>query len=166
MAGCFWGHALVFHNEKGWASPVPMASWVQGDHSLHISPAKPAFEGCHAKQQVLTSSLGMYPASNSRAGSTLRPSSSSTRVLSLPCPGGDQCRCQLPFFRTGYRKVMVNGLREWVVLAGFVLKVLTGTRSPNRWSQPKSQISESPDMLKLRLIYMRPGQTLAPTQKC
>ena len=69
-AGCFWGHTLVFHNEKGWAPLVPMVSWVQGDllHPLHISRAKPVFEGCQprqAKQQVPTSSLGTYTASNS-----------------------------------------------------------------------------------------------------
>lgn len=76
--------------------------------------------------------------------------------MCFPCPGGNQCGCQLPFFGTGYRKMMVNGLREWAALAGFALKVLTRT-SPDHWSQSKSQISQSPDMPKLKLLCMRPG---------
>lgn len=56
---------------------------------------------------------------------------------------------------------MVNGLCEWAALAGFALKVLTWTTSPDHWSQSKNQISESPDMLKLRLLCMRPGPDIS-----
>lgn len=83
-AGYFWEHALVFHNERGWVSPVPMVSWVQGHllQPLHISPAMPAFEGCwpcQVKEQVPTFSLGTYPASSSawQGPGQLEPSSSS-----------------------------------------------------------------------------------------
>lgn len=141
-----------------------MVSCVQGDlpHPLYISPAKPAFEGWQAKPQVPTSSLGTSPASSAaEQGPAL-----GTRVLSFPCPGGDQGGCQLPSLRAGHRRMMVCGLRGRAALAGFALEVLTWTTSPDRWKQPKSQIAESPDVIKLRLLHMRPGPDVTPAQKC
>lgn len=121
-AGYFWEHALVFHNKRGWASPAPTVSWVQGHllQPLHISPQRQRLRAVghvRRKSRSLPSPWGriLQVAQPGRVASWAIVILSTHAVL--PPSGGDRCGCQLPFFRTRYGKMTVAGLCEQAVLA-------------------------------------------------